>query len=795
MPDFRRYLEAMPTARFVLLFLSLALGCAIAAPSALGAPATYGGISSDGSVAVFSGAEQMVPGDTDQEVDVYVRAFDSILGEYVTRQVSLGPSGGNDTLPSFFDGIAADGTEVFFSSREAMVPADTDSKEDVYVRNLTENRTLLASAGDPSCAAQSCGNGAVDSNFTPGGVVAAGGGVFFTTSERLIDSDLDSDIDIYFRDVDGEATVLVSAGAASCSPGCGNGPNGAAFRGTDKTGDRAFFTSSEKLSSQDEDSAEDVYRRDISAGTTAMVSVPGTCPPELPAGQNCNPSYGGASPDGSHVFFETNEQLSGGDTDKSQDLYDWSGAAPVLSSIGPDGGNANEKSIVTYAGSSGDGATVYFLTRERLDTTADSDDEQDVYQRAGGVTTLVSTGEGEKGNGPSLASFGGASTSAGPQVVFFHTAEALTSEDADSAQDVYRRTGGVTTLVSIGPTGGNGGANASFGRASDDGSKVFFATTEPLVAQDTDSSSDIYRRAGGETILVSTGQINGNGPFNPSLFGVSATGDKAFFATQERLTEGDDFAGESDVYSWTEPGTIRLVSVKNSPDLLLGPPPPALEKTVPASPNSSTAPTIVGQAQAGSLVKLYKTFDCSGEPVAEGTAEDLAAPGLTVTTPVAPGSTTNFRATAEAEGIVSPCSSAISYKQEEAAPPPPPPPPPGEEGSGGSGGTGEPRTSGGKTSGGGTRGGVAYVTPLPRITFAPASKTRLRRPTFRFHDAIEQPGTRFFCRVDRRKWVACTSPTKLKKLELGRHVFSVKALNAVGTPGAAPVKRAFKVVR
>ncbi|HEU4598431.1 MAG TPA: hypothetical protein VFS26_01670, partial [Solirubrobacterales bacterium] len=100
----------MPNARCSLLLLMLALAGAIGAPSALAAPATYGGISSDGTVAVFSSAEQMVPGDTDQESDVYVRTFDSGLGEYVTRQVSLGPSGGNDTLPSFFDGISADGT-------------------------------------------------------------------------------------------------------------------------------------------------------------------------------------------------------------------------------------------------------------------------------------------------------------------------------------------------------------------------------------------------------------------------------------------------------------------------------------------------------------------------------------------------------------------------------------------------------------------------------------------------------------------------------------------------------------
>jgi hypothetical protein len=784
----------MPTLRLSLVVTALAFACAFSASSALAAPATYNGISTDGSVAVFSTKEQMVPGDTDQEFDVYVRAFDSGLGEYVTREVSIGPAGGNDTLPANYDGISADGSEVFFSTREAMVDEDTDHKEDVYVRNLDENRTILASEGDAGCAAQNCGNGETDANFVPGGVPPAGGAVFFATTERLVSADKDSSIDIYFRDVEAEATILVSVGDASCSAGgCGDGAFGAVFRGADETGGKAFFTTFESLTSQDADSVADVYARDLGAETTSLVSVPGTCPPELPVGQNCEPSYGGASPDGSHVFFETNERLSEADTDSSQDVYDWSGGAPALSSTGS-GGGGNGDFNVTYAGTTPDGAAVYFESSEPLEPSADLDKAQDVYQRLEGATALASAGAPGKGDEDILASFDWATDAGEGPLVVFSTAEPLVEEDTDSAQDVYKRFVGTTTLVSTGSEGSGDDFGASFAGASADGSKIFFVTTESLSSQDTDSSLDVYRRFGGETVLVSAGQINGAGAFSNGLHGVSSDGSRAFFATQERLTEGDDFAGETDVYSWTEPGAIRLVSVKNSPDLVLGPPPPTLEKTVPASPNPSTTPTIVGKATGGALVKVYKTFDCSGEPVAQGTAEELSSPGLTVTVPVATGSTTNFRATAEAEGIVSACSSAISYKQEEAAPPPPPPP--GEEGSGGTGGAGSSGGgTGGKTGGGGAKGGITFVTPIPRITFAPASKTRLRRPTFRFADATEQPGTKFFCRVDRQKWAACTSPIKLKKLKLGRHVFSLKAVNAVGTPGASPVKRAFKVVR
>lgn len=787
MTDSRRYLSSMP--RLLPRSISLALLCALAvlapAASALADPAFYDGSSTDGKVAVFSSKEQMVPGDTDGELDVFVRSFDGVAGEYVTREVSLGPKGGNDTLPALYNGMSADGTKVFFSTAEPLVPGDTDPSRDVYLRDLVQNRTVLVSQGDDSCAGQSCGNGETNSDFAPEGVAADGDTVFFTTTESLDGSDDDASLDIYARRIAAEETVLVSAGDSSCTAGpCGSGSEGASFRGIDQAGDKAVFRTAEILSSQDADSEADIYVRDLSTGSTKLVSLAGPCPIAP-----CTPSYGGISPNGLHVFFETSEQLSvGKDTDSVQDVYDWSGGAATLASIGTSGGNGT--GVARYAETSADGKAVYFLSEESLEA-ADTDKEQDVYRNLEGTTTLISAGEEGKGNGAFLASLDFVSQQGSPERAVFSTSESLVAEDADSNQDVYERSAGKTTLISTGPEASGPSFNASFAGASADGSKVFFVTTEHLVPQDTDNSADIYRRSEAGTVLVSVGQINGNKELSASPQGVSSDGTRAFFVTQERLTEGDNDA-EQDVYGWSE-GTTLLVSAKNG--VTLGPPPPTLEKTVPASPNPSTLPTIVGQADPGSAIKIYKTANCSGQVVAQGNAEELASPGLTVTVEVALGSTTNYSATAEAEGIVSTCSSSISYKQED----PPPPPPPVEEGGGSGGGsTGGTGSTGGKTgsggSGGSVKGGVVYVTPLPRITFGPAWKTRLRRPVFRFVDSTEQPGTQFFCRVDKRRWSGCSSPIKVKKLKLGRHVFSLKAVNAVGTASPAPVKRAFKVV-
>ncbi len=114
---------------------------------------------------------------------------------------------------------------------------------------------------------------------------------------------------------------------------------------------------------------------------------------------------------------------------------------------------------------------------------------QDVYERAGGVTTLVSQGLGSA-NGPYPATFKGASRDG--TRVFFDTSEHLVGIATGIYPDIYERHAGTTTFLSVGPTGGNGDFFAFFGGASDDGTRLFFETDEALVAGDTDISQDVY---------------------------------------------------------------------------------------------------------------------------------------------------------------------------------------------------------------------------------------------------------------------------------------------------------------
>ena len=226
-----------------------------ASPAGASIP-TYKGASANGEVVFFETDERLASGDTDTRRDVYQRAFDPTAGEggaYVTRQVSTGPTGGNDAYNALFEKVSADGLRVFFSTDEPLVAGDTDLRGDVYLREPANGKTTLVSQGEAGCA-PACGSAAFEARFAAAS--ADGDEVFFVTDEKLAAADTDSEFDIYLRELGAEeSTSLVSTGESSCSPTCGNAAFGVVLWGISADGSRAFFTTPEPLSEFDLDSS------------------------------------------------------------------------------------------------------------------------------------------------------------------------------------------------------------------------------------------------------------------------------------------------------------------------------------------------------------------------------------------------------------------------------------------------------------------------------------------------------------------------------------------------------------
>ena len=110
---------------------------------------------------------------------------------------------------------------------------------------------------------------------------------------------------------------------------------------------------------------------------------------------------------------------------------------PLLRACGNGAGDA------TFAGATGDGEAVFFVTSESL-AGADQDSSFDIYARdlAAGTTKLVSAGRellrGAAGNGAFTASFWGVARER--DRAFFTTHEQLSTADLDSNDDIYART-------------------------------------------------------------------------------------------------------------------------------------------------------------------------------------------------------------------------------------------------------------------------------------------------------------------------------------------------------------------
>jgi hypothetical protein len=120
------------------------------------------------------------------------------------------------------------------------------------------------------------------------------------------------------------------------------------------------------------------------------------------------------------------------------------------------------------------------------------------------------------------------------------------------------------------------------------------------------------------------------------------------------------------------------------------------------------------------------------------------------------------------------------YSLEVAAPPAPP----------GAGPDPGPGTGPGPAPGTGTPADTDP--PQTRITKKPKKKLRARRVSFSFSST--ERGSKFQCRIDRKRFGTCRSPKKYS-LKPGKHTFQVRATDVAGNVDRSPAKYAFRVLR
>lgn len=326
-------------------------------------------VSSDGRYVAFdSAASNLVLGDTNLAIDVFVRNL--VAG--TTTRVSVDSTGaqanGHSTAPS----TSADGRYVAFeSSASNLVPSDTNGVTDMFLRDLAAGTTSRVSVD--STGGQANGNSRSPSTSPDGRYVA-----FDSAASNLVLGDTNLATDVFVRDRVAGTTTRVSVDSQGVQG------LGGSFRPSISSGGGfiAFDSQASNLVLGDT-SGFDVFVRDLGAGTTTRVSMNET------GGQANGNSVGPSiSRDGRYVAFgSAASNLVVGDTNLATDVFVRDRVAGTTSRVSVDatGGQANGGSW--HPSISADGRYVTFPSTASNLVPGDTNGAPDVFRYDRGEKT------------------------------------------------------------------------------------------------------------------------------------------------------------------------------------------------------------------------------------------------------------------------------------------------------------------------------------------------------------------------------------------------------------------------
>lgn len=218
-------------------------------------------ISADGRfVAFVSDASDLVPGDANGQLDVFIR--DRVAS--TTRRVSVSSSGVEADGNSFDPAISADGRFVaFFSGARNLIDGQSVFDSGVYVHELATGATELVSGGPTY--------GTTGSSYQPS-LSADGRYVAFASQSALIESDTNLRADAYV--FDRETAALSRVSVASDDEQGDLGSRGSEDPAISADGRHVAFTSDARDLVPGVDRFDvQVYVRDRVEGTTTLASV------------------------------------------------------------------------------------------------------------------------------------------------------------------------------------------------------------------------------------------------------------------------------------------------------------------------------------------------------------------------------------------------------------------------------------------------------------------------------------------------------------------------------------------
>jgi Tol biopolymer transport system component len=401
-----------------------------------------------------------------------------------TKLISVNTGGsatGNDGSAAY--DISQDGRYVAFaSSATNLVTGDTNSKQDVFVRDRhtgTTSRVSVKTDGTEGSAESS-----------QPAISAAGRYVaFYSSADNLVEGDTNGIPDIFVHDCQTGTTARVSVKTD------GNEGNNSSYQPSISADGRyvAFYSYAGNLVDGDTNGKIDVFVHDRQTGTTARVSVK-----TGGAEGNADSYTPSISADGRYVaFYSYAVNLVEGDSNGKADVFihDRQTGTTSRVSVKTDGSEGN---AVSYQPSiSADGRYVAFssLAGNLVDDDTNGKTDIFVHDRQTGTTARVSvkTGGAEGNN----ESFDPDIDDTGRHVIFASKATNLVDGDSNGFEDVFMhdRETGITSLISVDNQGNQGNGNSDWSAISGNGKYVTFdSPATNFTANDTNGTWDVFIR-------------------------------------------------------------------------------------------------------------------------------------------------------------------------------------------------------------------------------------------------------------------------------------------------------------
>ena len=465
------------------------------------------GVSTNGQFVLFeSAASNLVPGDTNNQSDVFVR--DLVAGS--TFLVSVNTNGVSGNGPSHSSVITPDGRYIAFASAASdLVSGDTNIIPDVFIRDLQSATTTLVSVGAMATNSNPVISSISDSpEITPDGRFVA----FFSTATNLVPG-VTAAGDVYVRDLSGGTTTWASVNARNLAQTVFGTSNVICYSPTlSHDGQFLAFEVSSNLSPGSATSGL-LLRYGLSSGATDLIFANANVPYQ----QYENIRNADMTPDGRFVAFAGNTNGTAG---KTTCVLLWDASLGSINLVSGDlAGNVPTNSLCGGLSISPDGQFVVFVSNATNLTANALLGDYHIYRRdvLGGSTTLVDSDTNGMGTGVGWEA--APSISADGRYVAFQAADgSLVPNDSNRRNDAFVRDSVAQTnelisahdpgLPSLTPNGDSAVAPLS---VSADGRYVAFSSEASDVAPpDNNGARDVFMRdlLTSSNVLVS---VNTNG--------------------------------------------------------------------------------------------------------------------------------------------------------------------------------------------------------------------------------------------------------------------------------------------